>query len=794
MSHIATKCQLRITGLTCADCAEKLAQRLQKLPSVSKASVNFAFAKVVVEHEGTCEAIEQEIKAAGYGIVPDKTISELVTSVFRITGMDCSECAAKIERVVSAADGVEQASVNFITARLTVSHHIPTVEIIRIVEGLGYSAIPEADSTSAEATGKHSYLATHARGFTTAISGFMLVLAWGLSLLNVNNLSATSFLAVHFDQVLFINYLLAVITGGFWTIRLGISSLKARIIDINVLMVVAVSGALIIREWNEAATVAFLFSVSNLLESYAMEKTRQSIRRLMELAPTDALILRNGQEIRLPVEEVQLAEVVLVKPGDKIPVDGCVSAGGSAVDQAAITGESVPVEKQIGDEVYAGTMNMLGALEIKVTKLANDSALARIIHLVEEAQAQRAPSQAFVDRFARYYTPAVLILAVGIAIIPPFFFHQAWDPWLYRALALLVVSCPCALVISTPVAIVSAIGNAARHGVLIKGGAFLEQAGSITAMAFDKTGTLTQGRPEVTDIIPFGNNDATDLLRVAAAVEQRATHPLADTIIRRAQQDQIALPAIEGFSSLPGQGAMAYVGNELFYVGAPKLFEMIGNDLTIYQADMQRLYSKGKSIILVGTKSAIYGMLAAADQVRPESAAAIADLRQAGIARMVMLTGDHDATARVLAESIGIDDYRADLMPEQKVSVVKELQAQYGAITMVGDGINDAPALATANIGIAMGAAGTDAALETADIVLMADDLSKISYLIRLSRKALRVIKENIALSLIIKGVALLLIFPGWLTLWMAVLADMGASILVTLNGLRLVNGVKKKS
>lgn len=782
MSHSATQCQLRVTGLTCADCAEKLAQRLRNVPGVTTASVNFAAAKVTVDHEGPCEVIVQEIEAAGYGIEGDGQHPDVTTSVFRLTGLDCADCATKLERVLAATAGVEDASVNFGAAKLMVRHRISPTEIVHVVEGAGYGAIPETTSVLVPAKKQQSFLTTHARGITTTISGILLVIAWSMAQAHLS------------DTVTFPIYLLAIFSGGYWTLRRALSSVKARIVDMNVLMMVAVVGALFIREWTEAATVAFLFSVSNLLESYTIKKTRQSIRQLMELAPSDALVRRKGQEIRLPVNQLRLDDVMIVKSGEKIPVDGRVLAGASAVDQAPITGESVPVEKQVGDDVYAGTLNTLGALEIQVRKLAQDSALARIITLVEDAQEQRAPSQAFVDRFARYYTPAVLILAVVIAILPPLVLQQPWSSWVYRALALLVVSCPCALVISTPVAIVSAIGNAARHGVLIKGGAFLEQAGSLSVMAFDKTGTLTQGRPDVTDILPYGTHDASSVLRLAAAVEQRASHPLADAILRRAHHEHLTLPAIDGFVAVPGQGATAIVGTDTIYVGTPKLFETFGVSLDAVHTDMQRLQSEGKTIMLVGTKTEVYGILAAADQVRPNSADAIAQLRKAGITRTVMLTGDNPATARALATQIGIDEFRAELLPEQKVSAVEALRAQYGAIAMVGDGINDAPALATANIGIAMGVAGTDTALETADIALMADDLSKLAYLIRLSRKALRIIKENIALSLLIKGVALVLIFPGWLTLWMAVLADMGASILVTLNGLRLVNGVTKKS
>ncbi|MEI6520436.1 MAG: heavy metal translocating P-type ATPase [bacterium] len=780
MNQIITKSQLRITGMTCADCADKLAVRLRNLSGVSAAVVNLTAAKVTVEHTVPLEIIIREIKSAGYGINEEKNNTDYITTTFRLTGLDCADCAAKLERIVAVSPGVKSAIVNFGAAKLTAAHQIAINDIINIVEKAGYGAIPDNITTPAISK-KLSFLRTHLRGVTTAISGILLITAWVISRLNISE-----FISIPI-------YLMAIIIGVFWTMQRALSSIKARIMDMNVLMMVAVIGAVCINEWDEAASVAFLFSLSNLLESYTLEKTRHSIRRLMDLSPADALVRRNNIEITIPVDKLILDDVVIVKSGYKIPADGQVLTGASAVDQSAITGESVPVEKQAGDYVYAGTLNTLGALEILVKKLSNDSSLSHIIHLVEEAQAQKAPSQTFVDNFARYYTPIVLIIAVIIAIIPPLILQQPWTPWLYRSLAMLVVSCPCALVISTPVAIVSAIGNAAWHGILIKGGAFLEQAGNLSVIAFDKTGTLTQGRPDVTDIMPIGDIDADTVLRMAASVEQRASHPLADAIIRQAQHSNIILSAINNFVALPGQGASATIDKNTIYVGSSTLFEKNGISLKEIRNDMHRLQSEGKTLMIVGTKTVIYGIIAAIDKVRPESAEMITQLHKVGIVKTVMLTGDNVETAQALSKQIGVDEYQANLMPEQKVTAVKDLRSRYGSVAMVGDGINDAPALATANIGIAMGSAGTDTALETADIVLMSDDLSKLAYLIKLSRKALKIIKENIAFSLIIKIIALLLIFPGWLTLWMAVVADMGSSIIVTLNGLRLVNGVKKK-
>ena len=700
---------------------------------------------------------------------------ELQTETFRVTGLTCADCAAKLEKQLHALAGVEEVTLNFMAAKLTVRHRLSTEEIIHAVANAGYGAVPAQENTPEV---PQSFLKTHHRLLTTLISGLLLIIAWGLS----------GVLALPFRIPI---YIAAILVGGLWTIRRGLSSLRHGSFDMNALMTIAVVGASSLGDWNEAATVAVLYSVSNMLESYTMEKTRHSIRGLMDIAPREALVRRNGQELRLPVDAVVVGDIVIIKPGEKIAVDGVITAGASAVNQSAITGESLPAEKDVGDEVYAGTLNTMGVLEARVTKPANDTTLAHIIHLVEEAQAQRAPSQTFVDRFARIYTPAVLLLALGIAVLPPLLLHFAWHTWIYRALALIVVACPCALVISTPVAIVSAIGNAARHGVLIKGGAFLEEMGRLSVMAFDKTGTLTLGRPTVTDIIPLNGMIEAELLALAAAVEVRSSHVLADAIVRKARHERIHIPGVENAMSVPGRGAQAVVDGVPVLVGNRRFFTEQGFDLAPAEAALAALEAAGKTAMLVGRDMRVVGVLAASDQPRPQSRQVVDELHHAGIRRVVLLTGDHRASAERLAAQLGIDDIRADLLPEDKAGAMQELLAAHGVAGMVGDGINDAPALATATVGVAMGVAGTDTALETADITLMADDLAKLPYTVRLSRKTLLIIKQNIIIALAIKALAIALIFPGWLTLWLAVLADMGASIVVTLNGLRLIEGAK---
>lgn len=473
-------------------------------------------------------------------------------------------------------------------------------------------------------------------------------------------------------------------------------------------------------------------------------------------------------------------------------MDGRVVTGISAVNQAPITGESMPVDKQIGDDVFAGTINEQGSLEIEVTRLAEDNTLSRIIKLVEEAQEQKAPSQQFIDRFAKYYTPAVIIAAFIVAAVPPVLLDQPFKVWFYEAMAMLLVACPCALVISTPVSIVAAIGSAAKRGVLIKGGAYLEEVGSVAVVAFDKTGTLTSGKPQVTDVIPVNGFSEASLISIGAALEARSEHPLAEAITRHARHRGIlALPAAD-FRSFPGKGAMGMISGKSYIVGNEKLFLEQNISLDAVRTILSGLLEQGKSVVLVGSDDRLLGFFAVTDVLRPGSQEAVISLKKAGVKRVVMLTGDNHNTAASIAQVAGIDEFRAGLLPEDKVDAVKELLKEHGKVAMVGDGVNDAPALAISTVGIAMGVAGTDTALETADIALMADDLVKLSYIIGLGRKTMGIIKQNIALALLIKGVILLMVIPGWLTLWLAVIGDMGASLLVTLNGMRLMGSPRK--
>jgi Cd2+/Zn2+-exporting ATPase len=612
----------------------------------------------------------------------------------------------------------------------------------------------------------------------TGISGALLALGLVFSLLKLDPT-----LLVLFGRTFALStvlYLASVFFGAYHFARKGLYALKTFSLGINFLMSLAILGAIVIGEYVEAASLAFLFSLAELLEEFSVARARQSLRELIKLAPREARVRRDGEELLCPIEEITVGEVCIVKPGERIALDGQVLSGSSFVNQAPITGESVPVEKRPGDEVFAGTINYDGYLEITVTKRAKDTTLARIIHLVEEAEAQKAPSERFVDRFARYYTPGVVLVALLVATVPAIFFGAAFSEWFSRALALLVIACPCALLISTPVSIISAITSAARHGVLIKGGVYLEELGQIQTIVFDKTGTLTTGQLTVTDIIPTDSISPTEVLRIAAALERKSQHPIAQAIVR-AYEERAAgepLPDAQEFTSLTGQGVQAKLDGTLYRVGKPQLFNADGL--------AQNFAAQAKTVIGVGTPDRLLGLITLADFIRPQAHQTVQRLKDLGI-EVVMVTGDNEATARAVAQHVGITHYHAGVFPDQKVHEIEHLRSEYGRVAMVGDGVNDAPALAAASVGIAMGAVGSDAALETAHVALMGDDLSKLPYLIELSRRARRVIQQNIFFSILTKLTLGLGVFPGYVTLVLAVLVgDMGASLAVTGNALRL--------
>jgi Cd2+/Zn2+-exporting ATPase len=728
--------------------------------------------------------------------ITDSSITDpnLQTETFRIEGLDCPDCAVSLEKAIAGLPGVASAKLNFTAATLVVSpekDHAVIPDVERVARKLGHRAVVQraAEAPSEEPySGWREWGRRNPRAVTTITGGTLLLSAFLLSLAGAP------------DELTALVYVASTFVSGYHAGRAGWTAfLNSRRVDMNTLMTIAAVGALLIGAFEEGAMVTFLFALGNLLESATMDRARQAIRSLMDLAPREATVLRNGTEERVPIETLQVGDHILVRPGERLPMDGKIVEGYSAINEAPVTGESLPVEKGIDDEVFAGTVNGPGALTIEVTRVAADNTLARLIQMVEDAQAQRAPSQRFVDRFAHVYTPIVVGLAALITVVPPLLGWGGFSEWLYRGLVLLIISCPCALVISTPVTVVSAIARAARSGVLIKGGAYLEQMGAIRVMAFDKTGTLTQGEPEVVDCYCAerlqgspepGCVNCQDLIAKAASVESRSEHPLARSIVRYAQALGVdgRFPPGQTVSATAGMGIEGRVDGHHVSVGSHAFLHRNGEPANHLCDAVQRAENAGHTILVIEDQCCDQrGYLAVSDQLRPAVSRVMADLRQAGIQHTVMLTGDNERTAERIASQAGVDEVRARLLPEDKVRAVAELEEEHGHLAMVGDGVNDAPAMARASVGIAMGAAGTDAALETADIALMADDLSRLPFSIRLSRKALRTIQINIALSLAVKGLFMALALAGSATLWMAVFADMGMSLLVTLNGLRML-------
>jgi Zn2+/Cd2+-exporting ATPase len=673
---------------------------------------------------------------------------------------------------VKHLDGVYDANVNFGASKLTVFGDTTIEELEKAGAFENLKIIPEEERFEEK---QEPFFKKHST--VLASIGFLLI-GWFAGQMNGEE-SVSSILA----------YGASMLVGGYRLFTTGLKNLIRLQFDMKTLMTIAVIGAAFIGEWGEGATVVILFAISEVLESFSMDKARASIRSLMSIAPKEAQIRRNGTDMLVPVDEIEIGDIMLLKPGQKLAMDGVVVKGSSSINQAAITGESVPVNKEVGDEVFAGTLNEEGALEVKVTKRAEDTTIAKIIHLVEEAQAERAPTQQFVDRFAKYYTPIIIVIALTVVVVPPLLFSGDWNEWIYRGLAVLVVGCPCALVISTPVTIVTAIGNAARNGVLIKGGVHLEQTGALSAIAFDKTGTLTKGVPEVTDLLVLTDKSKAETLKIAGAIESLSQHPVAVAIVKKAKAENLNFNdvPVDDFQSITGKGAKAVVEGIQYYIGSPTLFNELGYEIESNHEKVMELQEQGKTVMMLGTSSVIVAIIAVADDVRKVSRDVLQRLHKIGIKKTIMLTGDNQATADAIGKRLGISDVKAELMPEDKLKAIKELRNNYGEVAMVGDGVNDAPALAASTVGIAMGGAGTDTALETADIVLMADDLSKLPFTIKLSRKALQNIKQNITFAIGIKVLALLLIVPGWLTLWMAIFADMGATLIVTLNSLRLL-------
>jgi len=693
---------------------------------------------------------------------------------FGVSGMDCSEEVSAIERALKPLPGVLGVRAEIVSSKVTV-YHDGSATREQVAAAITKAGVTVQEPNQAESSGNWRASLVAASGVATGIG---LVLQW------------LGFKAIWQADLAFF---VAILAGAILILPKALRSLRTFTLDINVLMVIAVTGAVVIGEAAEGAAVVFLFALSELLESWSVGRARRAIQALMQLTPDTALVRRNDEWVEVDAREVQLGEIILIKPGQKSAVDGEVSVGNSAMDQSPITGESIPVEKKPGDPVFAGAINGEGSLEVWVTKAAENTTVARIIKMVEEAQQQRAPAQRFVDTFAKIYTPAVMAIAIVLAILPPLFFGQAWDVWIYRALVMLVIACPCALVISTPVSVVSGLAAMARAGVLIKGGAYLEALASLRALAVDKTGTITEGKPRVQEAIPWNDTSLVEIIRIAATLDVHSCHPLAQAVVAYASEQGIALDTATDFQSITGRGAKGSIGGHSYFVGNHRLAHELGVCKPELETKLTEIEASARSVVIVGHQphgdcaGEVLGILAVGDSIRSEAREAIERIHAVGICKIVMLSGDNTRTAQAIAKQAGIDEAYGYLLPDQKIEKVRELAREHGGVGMIGDGVNDAPALAAATVGFAMGAGGTDTAIETADVALIKDDLLMVPKAVRTGRRTVGVIRFNIIFALSVKAVFLVLALLGDTSLWLAVLADTGATFLVVANALRLL-------
>ncbi len=703
---------------------------------------------------------------------------------YRISNMDCPTEERLIRNKVEPIKGVLRLNFNLMSRTLTVHHELKSTDTLATaLRSVGMNAELVDETAATPGNDGASAGLTTSQKFLLAVSGFTAAAAEAFAW------------TTHTDSspLVIALALISIATGGIPTLRKGLIALRTLTLDINFLMSLAVIGAVVIGQWPEAAMVVFLFAVAELIEGLSLTRARNAVHSLLKLAPDVANLRSPSGELReVPVEAVQVGDILLVKPGDRIPLDGIVQAGESSVNQAPITGESVPVDKAAGDQVFAGTINERGVLEVKATSDSRNSTLAKIVRVIEETQSNQAPTQRFVDVFARYYTPAVVLLALSVALVPPLVFGGEFAPWLYKALVLLVIACPCALVISTPVTIVSGLTAATRMGILVKGGQFLETGYRLRAIAVDKTGTLTTGRTKVTEVATMSSLSSEDVLRIAGSLDINSSHPLASAIVAASVSSGAPMPVMS-FESLPGRGVQGTISGVAYHLGNQRLIRELGLLTPAVEQVLATLEEQGQTTVLLADVASVLGVIAVADSVRPEATLAIGRLKQMGVTT-VMLTGDNERTAQHVAKLTGISTVLAQLLPEQKLQEVEGLQRQFGMVGMLGDGINDAPALAKADIGFAMGAAGSDTAIETADVALMNDDLTKLATFVSLSRSTHAILIQNIVLALGIKSVFFALALTGSATLWMAVFADVGASLLVVFNGLRLLKSSRAPS
>lgn len=696
---------------------------------------------------------------------------EVETYKLIIEGMDCQDEVVIIEKKLKSLTGIKDFETYLATQSVKVAYDHSLISIQQIIKSIAETGMK---ASVVKEIGPKITWWKEKRIMALSICGLFTLTAFVLEKLGWKGMMPATF------------YSLAIVIGGYYPAKMALGALKTLTLNIRTLMVTGAIGAVTLGLWEEAATLVFIYLLGDILEIYTVSKSRSALRILMELAPKEALVRKNGKEMILPAEEVTISDIIIIRPGEKIPLDGKVIKGYSSVDQSPITGESIPVEKKEGDEVFAGTFNQRGVLEVVVMKLSKDTTLAKIIHSVEEAQTKKSSYQRFGEKFGKYYTPAMFTLAFVVAAAPTLFLGN-FSYWFYRGLVVLVVSCSCGIALSVPVAVVAAIGNAARRGVLVKGGIYLEIAAKLKAIAFDKTGTVTIGKPSVTDIVPLNNQREETILKLAASIESYSEHPLGETIVSHAKEKGLHLQTVNSFESLTGMGAKAKIDNYEYLIGSKRLFLEHSIPLDKVRVLISELEKQGKTVVLLGSREEFLGVIAVADKVRADAKNVIQTLKYMGIERVVMLTGDNEGTAEAVARETNIGEYYARLLPEDKVETVKKLKEKYYHIAMVGDGVNDAPAMAEADIGIAMGAAGTDIAIETSDFVLMSDDLTKIPYIIKLSRRTIRNIQQNIIISLLIIAFLVPIALLGWIGLVPGLLINEIGGLIVIANGLRLL-------
>jgi Cd2+/Zn2+-exporting ATPase len=758
-------------------CVERLQERLSRIAGIRDSHVkrDDGAAVLCLHYDPnllSLDRVQRLAREAGAAIA-----ERYHHETLRMIGMDCADCAVSLEHILRRTPGMLNVYVNYAAERMRVEYDASAIaqeDIVRRIRAMGYDVELRAD---------RSWWHLHSVLVLSLIAGALLATGF---------IGETMFAMPHVAAVVL--YGLAYLSAGYDVARHGISAALHLRFDVDVLMILAAAGAAALGSWAEGAFLLFLFSLGHALESAAMDRARHAIEALTQIAPETALVRRKGQEIQIRVEDLLRGDVVIVRPGERFPADGKVTRGRSEVDQSPITGESLPVDKDVGQEVFAGSVNGSGAIEIEVSRLSRDSTLARVIQMVEEAQTQESPTERVVERFQSWFVPTVLGAVILLAILPPVLGLLTARQALIRAISLLVAASPCALAMATPSVVLSGIAQGARNGVLIKGGVHLESLGRVRAVAFDKTGTLTQGKPHVTDVLSLGDATPEQVLRVAASVESRSTHPLAKAIVRHAQETGVSFRSVVQLLSSSGLGVVGELEGNPIRAGGERFFTDGDTDLPIeLRVALQRLAGEGKTTMIVRSGETFLGVIALADEPRLEASQSIASLKSIGLESLIMLTGDHRTVAEAVAGAIGVGQVEAGLMPEDKVRAVKSLRQRFGEVAMVGDGINDAPAMAASSVGIAMGGAGTDVALETADVALMADDLLALPYAFSLGRTARRMIQQNLAIAVGVIGVLIAGSTMGVVGMSLAIVAHESSTLLVVLNALRLLGFRKAK-